>query len=527
MNPREILKYNIQNNKISIIKKDFFKLKESKETERKVVNKLYELVKESVSIRVPDRKFGLLFSGGIDSVIIAKLLQNMGKKFYCYIAATSKDNEELLNAKKIVKELDLKIKIRIIEEKNIDFYLRNVIPLIEDSNVIKAGVGVTIYAACEEAKKDKNKVIFSGMGADELFAGYFRYRNVENLNNLNKDCYSDILKFYEKNAYRDDVITMHNNLELRVPYLDTKVVKYALNINPNLKINEIEKYVLRKVAKKLGLPDYIVNRKKKAAQYGSGVDKLIEKNAKKNNYNSKSAYLDSFLPKKIMKIGALISSGKDSWYAAYILKQQNYDINCLITLESKNKDSYMFHTPNVNLVGMQSKASKIPLIKQQTNGEKEKELQDLKKSLEKAKKKYKIEGICSGAIYSNYQRERIEKVCDSLGLKIFSPLWHMDQEKEMRALIKNKFEFVLSSVAAEGLNKRWLGREIKSDDVDKLVKLNEKTKLNIAGEGGEFESLVLDCPMFTKKIKIVNKEIIEESENVAKMIVKKAKLINK
>jgi asparagine synthase (glutamine-hydrolysing) len=169
----------------------------------------------------------------------------------------------------------------------------------------------------------------------------------------------------------------------------------------------------------------------------------------------------------------------------------------------------------------------IPIILQETEGEKEKELSDLKKALEKAKKEYGIEGVVTGALYSQYQRERIEKVCDSLGLKIFSPLWHMDQEKEMRQLIEEGFEFIFSSVAAEGLDKSWLGRKITAKDVDRLAALRKKVGINVAGEGGEFESLVIDGLMFKKRIRIIDYETRAESQNTARFIVKKAELENK
>ena len=117
-----------------------------------------------------------------------------------------------------------------------------------------------------------------------------------------------------------------------------------------------------------------------------------------------------------------------------------------------------------------------------------------------AKEKYKLGGIVSGALFSTYQRDRIEKICDRLGLKIFSPLWHKPQEEEMKELLANGFQFVLSAVAADGLDKKWLNRIITLDDVEKLKKLHEKNKIGIAGEGGDFESIVLDCPLFKKKI---------------------------
>jgi len=94
----------------------------------------------------------------------------------------------------------------------------------------------------------------------------------------------------------------------------------------------------------------------------------------------------------------------------------------------------------------------------------------------------------------------------------------------MREILEKGFEIVFSSVAAEGLDEKWLGKKITENDVDKLSK---KTGLNVAGEGGEFESLVLDCPLFNKKIKIINSKVIKEDENTARLVIKKAGLTKK
>ena len=161
---------------------------------------------------------------------------------------------------------------------------------------------------------------------------------------------------------------------------------------------------------------------------------------------------------------------------------------------------------------------------QETEGKKEEELEDLKKILKEAKEKYQIEGIITGALFSNYQRERIEKVADSLSLKIFSPLWHMNQETEVREIINKDFKFIITKVAADGLDKSWLNKVITEEDLKKLVNLNEKMGFNIAGEGGEFETLMIDGPIFNKKIQIEDFEI-EEDGIVGTLKIKKAKLI--
>lgn len=228
-----------------------------------------------------------------------------------------------------------------------------------------------------------------------------------------------------------------------------------------------------------------------------------------------------------MKLGALFSSGKDSSYALYLMQKQGHEITCLITLISKNPDSYMFHTANLNIAKMQSEAMSIPIIEKETLGEKEKELEDLKEAIAIAKKEFEIEGVVTGALFSEYQKSRIEKVCTILGLKVFSPLWHKNPEEELNELIKEGFEVIITVVAADGLDKSWLGKMIDNEMINKLVSLNKKNGINIAFEGGEAESLVLDAPMFKKKISIIDSEIIEEDKNTAKLIIKKAKLVEK
>jgi len=530
LNPRKILVYDIRNDRLSIMQRDFFSIMpEIKKSEDKIRKHVKKLLADAVKKRIPEKKFGILFSGGIDSTVIAQICKGLGHDFTCYISAFEhpgmKAPSDLVYAKKIAEEMGLKLKVKIIKLNEVEGYLKKIVPLIEDSNVVKATVALTFFAACELARKDGVKVIFSGVGSEEIFAGYHRHRESSS---INKECISGLLKMYEMDTYRDDVITMHHNIELRVPFLDKKLAEYALRIPAGYKLKQgYDKAVLRDASADLGVPSIIVKRKKKAAQYGSNFDKAIEKLTRKAGLRYKSEYLRRFYPGHNLKLGVLFSSGKDSNYALHVIKRRNYGVSCLITIRSENPDSFMFHTPNIGLAELQAKSLGIPIIQHTTKGEKEKELLDLEKAIGKAKDKYQIEGIVTGALFSNYQRERIERVCDKLGLKIFSPLWDMNQETEMRQLIEQGFVFVLSSIAAQGLDKSWLGRQITDKDVDRLVELNKKVGLNVAGEGGEFESLVLDSPDYKKRIKIKRYKIIEENKNTARMIVEEAGLVGK
>ena len=187
----------------------------------------------------------------------------------------------------------------------------------------------------------------------------------------------------------------------------------------------------------------------------------------------------------------------------------------------------MFHTPAIELTELQAEAMDLPIIFGETVGEKEKELEDLEKAIKKAKEKFVLEGLITGALFSEYQSSRIETIAKKLGLKVISPLWQKNQEEEMQELLDNKFKFIFTAIAAEGLDKSWLNRIITQDDLKKLKELNKQIGLNQSGEGGEMESLVLDCPLFKKKLKILQAEIKEESKNTARLIIKQVELINK
>jgi asparagine synthase (glutamine-hydrolysing) len=227
-----------------------------------------------------------------------------------------------------------------------------------------------------------------------------------------------------------------------------------------------------------------------------------------------------------MRIAALISGGKDSLYAAY-LESKNNELVCLITFKSKRDDSYMFHIPNIELVKVQAKALNLPLIFVESSGIKEKELVDIRKSLIKAKKRYKIEGIVSGALASQYQKSRIDKICKELKLKSLAPLWNIEPEVYMHDLMRNRFEVIITGIAACGLDKNFLGRKIDEELFNKLKEVNKKTGIHIGFEGGEAESFVLDCPMFNKKIRIINSKIRMENSYTGKLVIKKVKLIKK
>ena len=202
-----------------------------------------------------------------------------------------------------------------------------------------------------------------------------------------------------------------------------------------------------------------------------------------------------------MKLAVLFSGGKDS-YLALQYASVDHKISCLLTLESKKEDSWMFHTPAIEWTKLQAKAMKIDHLISKTSGVKEEELDDLGSIIELAISKYSIEGIVTGALASVYQSTRIQKICNDLGLWCFNPLWQMPQNQLLQELLSNNIESIITGIAAEPFDDNWLGRPIDSECIDDLISLESKYRINPAGEGGEIESFVLSAPLFHKSVRI-------------------------
>ncbi len=206
-----------------------------------------------------------------------------------------------------------------------------------------------------------------------------------------------------------------------------------------------------------------------------------------------------------MKVGVLFSGGKDSSYALFRAMAKE-EVACLISVMSENKESYMFHTPNIELVKLQSEAAEMPLVYKKTKGVKEEELSDLREAIINAKERYGIEGIVTGAVESVYQASRIQKICSELGIRCFNPLWKRDQREILHDIISLGFEVIITGVFAGHMGEEWLGRRIDEETAKELFLLEEKYGISPTGEGGEIETTVLDAPFFRKKIAIEKTE---------------------
>ena len=225
-----------------------------------------------------------------------------------------------------------------------------------------------------------------------------------------------------------------------------------------------------------------------------------------------------------MKLAALFSGGKDSVMAIDWLEKRGHDVECLITMISESDESYMFHIPNVQWTKLQAEAMRIPIIQKKTKGEKEKELEDLKAAIVEAKEKYGIEGVSAGAIASEYQRGRVIKICNDLGLVPFTPYWNWNDDRYMQEVLSSGYEIILVGVFADGLDKSFLAKRLDAVFYERLRETKKKTGIHLAGEGGEYETFVLSGPKFSQSLLIKNFKI-EETNNSAVMQITDIELV--
>ncbi len=228
-----------------------------------------------------------------------------------------------------------------------------------------------------------------------------------------------------------------------------------------------------------------------------------------------------------MRVCVLFSGGKDSTFAYHWAVLHGFDVACLITLRPEASDSWMFHYPCIDLTQLQAEAIGLPQIAAHTSGKRDVELEDLKNVLREAIHRFRVKGVVTGALLSDYQRMNINIICEELGLRTYSPLWRKNQENYMRELVEFGFKIVITSISVLGLTPDFLGKVLTIEDVERIIELSRKYGFNPAFEGGEAETLVVDAPLFRKRIIIEECDIVRESEHVWRLNIKRAKLVDK
>ena len=204
-----------------------------------------------------------------------------------------------------------------------------------------------------------------------------------------------------------------------------------------------------------------------------------------------------------MRLACFFSGGKDSTYAIHLAKKQGHDVVCLLSIFPKSEESHLLHYPNLKWTRLQSISMNIPQLTICSNSDETvDELIVLEKLLQNAKDEFKIDGLVHGGIKSKFQKEKFETLCLKLNLVSIAPLWETNPKEYMNQLLDSNFHFLMITVSSDGLDDQWLGKLILKSDIEILNNLSAKFGFNLNFEGGESETFVINCPLFSNSIQI-------------------------
>lgn len=209
-----------------------------------------------------------------------------------------------------------------------------------------------------------------------------------------------------------------------------------------------------------------------------------------------------------MRLAALYSGGKDSTLAMYTALQMGHEIPYIVTIRPADRASWIFHTPNLSAVPLMAEAMGVEQIVADSDGTETGDLDALKLALTGLD----VDGIVTGALWSDYQWDRMNLVCGELGLCVTSPLWRKGQDETYDLMCSSGVDAIIVGVFAEGLDESWLGRRLDMDTKKELLALRDRYGISIMGEGGEYESMTLDSPMHSKKLVITGSRKVMERD---------------
>lgn len=504
LHPRHILSYDATTNQVSTTHRAFDLLTpdEDQDDVEEATQTAVQNLENAVTKRIPDDEdVAVLFSGGVDSALLAHLLNDHDTGVHAYYAGIPGEDSRG-RAKQVADDLNVPLTVVDID---VDNRLEDVADIIDDAHYVKLSVALAFDAAAEQASEDGYKVIMSGTGVEELYGGYHRQQST---NDVNDECRSGLRRKYFTDLYRDDTVTMNHGLELRTPYLDHDLIKHAMAIPHDVK-QVTSKRVIRRAAKHLGVPHHVAEQPKSATQYGSGTANELKRLAADNDEHV-GDYIQRRCTPPDTRVATLLSTGKDSCLATQRMIDYNYNVDSFLTVKPEQENSYMSHAANIDVAKKQASAANKSLLTETSAAQKESELDDYQRLIHRAKRERGVEGVVTGAVASEYQRQRIEQICDRVGVKPYAPLWHTPGESVIKQVLKRGFHVIIEKTAAAGFDDSWVEKHIEPHVLEELRELKDEYGVHVAGEGGEFETLVLDAPFFTQRLVINDSDVVSD-----------------
>ena len=253
---------------------------------------LDKCILDAMKKRIKDlENFGVLYSGALDSTVIAKICNDLETDFTCYTIGFE-DSKDVIYSEKAAELLSLKLKIKILSQDDLEDALKNVVRILNNTNPVYISIACVTYLALKFAKENNENIVLNGLGAEEIFCGYQRHLK-ENNEEIHKESWRGLKEMWKVDLERDYLIAKNLDMDVRTPFMDKDLIINTMKIDPGLKINNnVKKIILREYAMSIGVPEEIALRPKTAGQYGSNINNEIKKLAKKNNFNYVKEYLE-------------------------------------------------------------------------------------------------------------------------------------------------------------------------------------------------------------------------------------------
>ena len=260
-----------------------------------------EALASAVQQRVPNHRYGIFLSGGVDSSLLTVYAEKTDIICYTVGYKGATEARDVTASRALVKKYNLLWKLKLLTLAEVEKYIEHALEILKPVNLIDSvsiGIAVVIIAAAEEAQKDNITAFLGGLGAEEIFAGYKRHIEISKASvktsSVNEECWRGLRAMWTRDLVRDAALAQALSISVRTPFLDEEVIKAAMRCPEKWKIvNGERKVILREIAEAAGVPKEIAWRSKQAAQYGSGIDKAIAKLTKMHGYSDKGAYLKS------------------------------------------------------------------------------------------------------------------------------------------------------------------------------------------------------------------------------------------